>query len=152
VNNNVELPCSQELESFFKNPPRKGTLLKLLWVNGEAVGFFIVRLEGIQEDSLVPVIMEMNILDAVFIRQTHRRRGWGSAMLKDIIKHFPDENIGFSHPISLSLQHVLKKFLLAESKYRSKFWNVKNRGEEGDRLNLWILLASRKVIASNHLL
>lgn len=60
---------------------------------------------GIQEDSLVPVITEMNTLDAVFIRQAYRRQGWGCAMLHDIIKQFPDENIGFSHPISLSLQH-----------------------------------------------
>jgi len=132
------------MESFLKKPPRKGTLLKLLWVKGEAVGFFIVRLKGVQEDSLVPIVTEMNILDAVFVRQSHRRQGWGSAMLNDIIKHFPDENVGFSHPISLSLQHVLQKFLSMESKYRSKFWSVKNRGEEGDRLNLWILLASRR--------
>jgi len=54
----------------------------------------------------------MNILDAVFVRQSHRRQGWGSAMLNDIIKHFPDENVGFSHPISLSLQHGMKIFII----------------------------------------
>ena len=31
---------------LFKKPPRIGTLIKLLWVNGEAVGFVIVRLKG----------------------------------------------------------------------------------------------------------
>lgn len=46
MNNNVEPPSLKEMESFLKRPPRKGTLLKLLWVNGEAVGFFIVRLKG----------------------------------------------------------------------------------------------------------
>ena len=63
---------------------------------------------GIQEDSLVPVVIEMNVLDAVFVRREHRGRGWGSAVLRDITEHFErneDENLGFSHPISLSLQH-----------------------------------------------
>ena len=46
INRNTETPNLLEMETLYANPPRKGTLLKLLWVKGEAVGFFILRLKG----------------------------------------------------------------------------------------------------------
>lgn len=104
----------------------------------------------------------MHILDGVFIRHSQRRKGWGTAMLTDLVLQFPEQDLGFSHPISHSLHlggslflwslyhglnqlysSVLINFLNKHSEHRSRFWSVRNCGEEGDRLNLWL---SRKMM------
>ena len=47
----------------------------------------------------------MPILDGVFISKAYRRQGWGTAMIEDLVNiHFPGQDIGFSQPISLSLE------------------------------------------------
>lgn len=42
----------------------------------------------------------MPVLDTAYIRSAYRNKGFGSEILLDIIKRFPDEDIGFSKPIS----------------------------------------------------
>ncbi len=56
---------------------------------------------GMQEDGLP---LEMPILDGVFIRKAYRRQGWGTEMMKDIMEHFPEQDVGLSQPISQSLE------------------------------------------------
>lgn len=59
--------------------------------------------KGLQEEGGPP--FELPILDAVFICKAHRRQGWGTAMIEELVAiHFPDEDIGFSQPISHSLE------------------------------------------------
>lgn len=59
--------------------------------------------KGLQEEGGPP--FELPILDAVYICKAHRRQGWGTAMIEELVAvHFPDEDIGFSQPISHSLE------------------------------------------------
>lgn len=46
-NKNVDLPNFNEMETTYKYPPLTGVLAKILWINGEASGFYIVRLKGL---------------------------------------------------------------------------------------------------------
>lgn len=45
----------------------------------------------------------MTTLDTLFIQKQHRGQGWGSSAVKDLLLEFPDENIGFSFPISIPM-------------------------------------------------
>ncbi|XP_046632362.1 protein FAM169B-like isoform X2 [Daphnia pulicaria] len=138
-----EPPDISQRETLYKCPPKKQTLVKLLLINQESIGFYIVRLKGLQEDGGPP--FEMPILDGVFISKAYRKQGWGTAMIDDLVNvHFPGQDVGFSQPISVSLESVLKKFLTANPQHRSKLWAVENCGEEGDRLNLWLSLAIKR--------
>lgn len=95
-------------------------LTELLWVStsyASKVQFFTRSLNhlfknqiysGPQSDSHVS--LHMNILDGVFIRKHHRRKGWATSMLQDILNSFPDQDIGLSHPISHSLHSGIFKF------------------------------------------
>ena len=68
-----------------------------------SIGFFCSGCLGLQEDGGLP--FEMPILDGVFISKAYRRQGWGTAMIEDLVSvHFPGQDIGFSQPISLSLE------------------------------------------------
>ena len=42
----------------------------------------------------------MPTLDTAYIRSQYRNRGFGIEILLDIIERFPNEDIGFSKPIS----------------------------------------------------
>ncbi|XP_057380868.1 protein FAM169B-like [Daphnia carinata] len=138
-----EPPDLSQMEALYRCPPTKQTLVKLLFINQKAVGFYVVRLKGIQEEGGPP--FELPILDAVFISKAHRRQHWGTAMIEELVAvHFPDEDIGFSQPISHSLELVIMKFLLSNPRYRDKLWAVENCGEEGDRLNIWLASAVKR--------
>lgn len=64
--------------------------------------FFFLN-KGLQEEGGAP--LELPILDAVFICKALRRQGWGTMMIEDLVTvHFPDQDIGFSQPISHSLE------------------------------------------------
>ena len=55
----------------------------------------------------------MPILDGVFISKAYRRQGWGTAMIEDIVNvHFPGQDVGFSKPISVSLESGNVQILL----------------------------------------
>lgn len=42
----------------------------------------------------------MPIMDTAYIRSEYRNRGFGTEILSDMIARFPNEDIGFSKPIS----------------------------------------------------
>ena len=42
----------------------------------------------------------MPVVDSVYIRSEYRNRGFGTGILSDVIARFPNEDIGFSKPIS----------------------------------------------------
>jgi hypothetical protein len=55
----------------------------------------------------------MPILDGVFISKAYRKQGWGTAMIDDLVNvHFPGQDVGFSQPISVSLESGNVEILL----------------------------------------
>lgn len=42
----------------------------------------------------------MPIVDTAYVRSEYRNRGFGTEILSDVIARFPNEDIGFSKPIS----------------------------------------------------
>ncbi|XP_035702092.1 protein FAM169B isoform X2 [Folsomia candida] len=132
-----EEPDETLLEVEFAFPPPTD-LIKILWVNEQPVGFYSVKVKG----TLDPVAMEcyrMTTLDTLFIRRDYRGQGWGSSAVKDLLLEFPQENIGFSFPISIPMNRVLKKYLEVTPSDRPRFWEVTGCGTEGNTRNLWLM-------------
>lgn len=42
----------------------------------------------------------MPVVDTAYIRSGYRNRGFGTDILSDVVARFPNEDIGFSRPIS----------------------------------------------------
>jgi len=45
----------------------------------------------------------MPVVDSAYIRSEYRNRGFGMEILSDVIVRFPNEDIGFSKPISIGM-------------------------------------------------
>lgn len=105
----------------------------------------------------------MPVLDTAYIRSPYRNKGFGSEILLDIIKRFPDEDIGFSKPISNDMLKgkeqiflrflyfntmimcfelniffiVLKNFLRNYKEYRLRFWEIADWDIYGSQKLIW---------------
>lgn len=66
----------------------------------------------------------MTTLDTAYIRKSHRRRGLGLSILEDIVKTFPDEDIGLSTPVSMSMYHGKYAKARQCQTYKFNSWNL----------------------------
>lgn len=89
-------------------------------------------------------LYSMNTLDTAYIRLPHRRQGFGTSLIVDLVETWPGDNIAFSKPISVPMQKVLEKYLQENEKSRYLFWEVDRTGDEGNRKLLWFSLKANK--------
>lgn len=103
----------------------------------------------------------MPVVDTAYIRSEYRNRGFGTEILFDVIKRFPNEDIGFSKPISSGMlkskhltiitfammtyelfrfQIVLKTFLSSHKEYRLHFWEIADCDIGGSQQLIWCRL------------
>lgn len=74
---------------------------KILWQNGEAVGFYTIKKKGSLCDSCTGQSYQLPVLDSVFVRSHWRRTGLAFQMLEDFCSSQPSEAIlGISFPMS----------------------------------------------------
>ncbi|XP_007906554.1 protein FAM169B isoform X2 [Callorhinchus milii] len=74
---------------------------KVFWQQGEAAGFYTVKLKGSLCDDCTSQCYQLSVLDTVFVRRKYRRLGFGLQILHDFRCTFPeDHELGISHPIS----------------------------------------------------
>lgn len=124
--------------SLFSLHPRTESC-KLLWRDGQAVGFYTVKHKGSlcynwsSHGYLLPV------LDTVLVRKSWRRRGFGVLMLEDFCSTFQSEEyIGVSTPLSPSMAAVCRKFLLEHAEHRESLYEVEAPGGWTERRNIWL--------------
>ncbi|XP_054288462.1 soluble lamin-associated protein of 75 kDa-like [Macrosteles quadrilineatus] len=121
--------------------PDPGDIVKLLWCDRKALGFYTVKSNGPRnETSSIFEELGMPTLDTAFISPSHRRRGFGLSMLEDFVSNYPNMDLGFSQPISKSMWKVLKKFLDVNESLRRKFWLIKGNCDEGNKTLIWFCL------------
>ncbi|CAG7828026.1 unnamed protein product [Allacma fusca] len=142
----LEAPQENLLEFEFDLPPPTD-LAKILWIDGEAAGFYSVKPKGTLDMETLQTYA-MPTLDTIFIRQTYRRQGLASLAVQDVSSTFPHLDIGFSYPISLAMLKVLGKHLEERAEDRPRFWEITGCGREGNCRNLWLILQrQRKKVA-----
>ena len=91
----------------------KGTLLKLLWVKGEAAGFYTYTVGGAWRIPCMHIIV---------VRREHRRKGFGTFMIRDFLRSTSAEKVGFEAPNRVVCEILLKLGELEKDGdvYRSK--------------------------------
>ncbi len=80
----------------------------------------------------------MDIVDSIFIRKSHRRKGHAYSLLNYLVENYPD-SIGFSSPISNGMKELLIKFLINRIDKRDSLWQCEENGDIGKRLNIWMI-------------
>ncbi|XP_015608071.2 soluble lamin-associated protein of 75 kDa isoform X2 [Cephus cinctus] len=133
----LDTPRIDKFESLYDlADPCDKIILK--WLGGKAIGFYTIKPKG-TEIRVTKEKYEMHTLDTAYIRSQYRNRGFGLELLSDLVRRFPNEDIGFSRPIS----NVLTRFLSERKECRLHFWEVEGVGDEGRRKLIWFLLKKR---------
>ncbi|KAK1784896.1 hypothetical protein P4O66_018331, partial [Electrophorus voltai] len=112
---------------------------KLLWQDGEAVGFYTIKKKGSLGSGFTGQSYLLPVLDTVFVRTHWRRRGLALHMLQDFCMSMPTETVlGISYPISPSMYAVCKKYLETHQEQRERLYEVEAPGEWSQRRNVWL--------------
>ncbi|XP_058501411.1 protein FAM169B-like [Solea solea] len=134
--------CFQEEALFLLHP--RTERLKLLWSEGEAVGFYSVKHKGVLCDDWSGRCYLLPVLDTVLVRRSRRRRGFGLKMLQDFCSSFATEEfVGLSAPLSVSMSAVCRTFLQQHHEHRERLYEVEAPGAWSQRRNIWLNIQLR---------
>ncbi|XP_051533179.1 soluble lamin-associated protein of 75 kDa isoform X2 [Myxocyprinus asiaticus] len=101
---------------------------KILWKNGEAVGFYSVKSKGSLCNSFVSQCYLLPIMDTIFVRKDHRGNGHGLQMLEDFVDSFKDDELGLKYPLTQAMQKVCSQYLITYPADGDLLWEVEGVG------------------------
>ncbi|XP_046427424.1 protein FAM169B-like isoform X1 [Neodiprion fabricii] len=136
-------PKEEKYESVFAYAD-ESDLVMLRWKNGTAIGFFTLKQKGTKIFPESEVEYAMPVLDTAYIRSECRGNGIGTEIITKITQMFPNEDIGFSRPISDGMSKVLARFLTKSKEFRLKFWEIVDGGNEGNKKLVWYGLQNKR--------
>ncbi|KAK0138550.1 Protein FAM169B [Merluccius polli] len=113
---------------------------KLLWSEGQAVGFYTFKQKGSLCGRWTGQSYLLPVFDTTLVRGCWRGRGFGLQMLSDFCSLFPrEEVVGVSSPLSPSMVEVCKKFLEQHEEQRERLYEVVEApGRWDQRRNIWM--------------
>ncbi|KAL2094089.1 hypothetical protein ACEWY4_011401 [Coilia grayii] len=133
-------------EEMYFSPHALEEFGKILWQDGEAVGFYTVKRKGTLCSRCSGQTYALPVLDTLFVRTPWRRKGLASEMLRDFCSSFSQEEaLGVSHPISARMDAVCRKFLELHEEERERLYEVEGAGAWGQRRNVWLGLQLRQL-------
>ena len=109
----------------------------LCFDKGIVVGFCTIKCKGNSVPGSNMEKYSMDIVDSVFIKKSHRRRGHATGLLNYLVENYQG-NIGFSSPISDGMKDLLIKFLDNHVNKRDLLWQCEDNGDVGKRFNIWM--------------
>ncbi|KAF4098712.1 soluble lamin-associated protein of 75 kDa [Onychostoma macrolepis] len=101
---------------------------KILWKNGEAVGFYSVKSKGSLCNSFVSQCYLLPVMDSIFVRKDHRGNGHGLQMLEDFVDSFKDDELGLKYPLTPAMQKVCRQYLSTYPADVDLLWEVEGVG------------------------
>ncbi|XP_037338567.2 microtubule-associated protein futsch isoform X2 [Pungitius pungitius] len=110
---------------------------KILWNNGEAVGFYSVKPAGSFCSSFSTSSYQLPVMDSLFIRKHLRRQGFGLQMLKDFVLSFREDCLGLRYPLTQFMYKVCEKYLCQYPGDTDILWEVKSIGGPKQRTNIF---------------
>ncbi|CAL8262573.1 unnamed protein product [Merluccius merluccius] len=126
---------------------------KLLWTEGQAVGFYTFKQKGSLCGRWTAQSYLLPVFDTTLVRGCWRGRGFGLQMLTDFCSLFPrEEVVGVSSPLSPSMVEVCKKFLEQHEEQRERLYEVVEAPGSGPGVLLEgkLLDVSRHVVTDLH--
>ncbi|XP_068460268.1 protein FAM169B [Clinocottus analis] len=129
---------SSQEELLFSLHPRTESC-KLLWSDGQAVGFYTVKHRGSLCGGGGGGGYQLPALDTVLVRRSWRRRGLGLQMLSDFCCSFSTEPfLGISSPLSPGMVAVCSSFLQQHQQHLEHLYEVEAPGDWTQRRNIWL--------------
>ncbi|XP_040012409.1 A-kinase anchor protein 12-like [Xiphias gladius] len=109
---------------------------KILWNNGEAVGFYSVKPPGSLCNSFSTRSYHLPLMDSIFIRKCQRGKGFGLRMLEDFVLSFKEDCLGLRYPLTKSMYKVCAKYLCKYPSDIDLLWEVESKGGPNQRTNI----------------
>ncbi|CAJ0938934.1 unnamed protein product [Ranitomeya imitator] len=73
---------------------------KILWRNGEAIGFYSVKPSGSMCTAYLTQNYTLPVLDTMFVRKRYRSKDFSLQMLEDFVDCFTEDSLGLRYPLS----------------------------------------------------
>ncbi|CDQ94867.1 unnamed protein product [Oncorhynchus mykiss] len=109
---------------------------KLLWKDGNAVGFYSVKPKDSLCNNFVTQRYQLPVMDSMFVRKCHRGNGHGLQMLEDFVDSFKDNQLGLKYPLSLTMYKVCGRYLCRYPADQDLLWVVEGVGGPYQRENV----------------
>ncbi|XP_052381872.1 soluble lamin-associated protein of 75 kDa-like isoform X4 [Oncorhynchus keta] len=109
---------------------------KLLWKDGNAVGFYSVKPKDSLCNNFVTQRYQLPVMDSIFVRKCHRGKGHGLQMLEDFVDSFKDNQLGLKYPLSLTMYKVCGRYLCRYPADQDLLWVVEGVGGPYQRENV----------------
>uniref|UniRef100_A0A4W4FW98 Family with sequence similarity 169 member Aa n=1 Tax=Electrophorus electricus TaxID=8005 RepID=A0A4W4FW98_ELEEL len=103
-------------------------IAKILWKDGEAIGFYSVKAEGSLCSSFLTQCYQLPVMDTIFVRKSHRGNGYGLYMLEDFVGSFRNDFLGLKYPLTTAMYKVCKQYLSKYPEDQELLWEVKSIG------------------------
>ncbi|KAM9822191.1 soluble lamin-associated protein of 75 kDa-like isoform X2 [Syngnathus typhle] len=109
---------------------------KIYWSNGEAVGFYSVKLSGSLYHSFSTRRYQLPVMDSIFVTKYHRGNGFGLNMLEDFVMSFHDDCVGLRYPLTKAIYKMCEKYLCQYPGDTDLLWEVESIGCPNQRFNI----------------
>ncbi|XP_078531378.1 soluble lamin-associated protein of 75 kDa isoform X3 [Lissotriton helveticus] len=101
---------------------------KIMWKNGEAIGFYSVKPSGSLCNSYLTQRYQLPVLDTMYVRRRHCEKDFGLQILEDFVDSFSEDALGLRYPISSSTYTVCKQYLEKYPGDQELLWEVEGVG------------------------
>ncbi|XP_071337866.1 microtubule-associated protein futsch-like isoform X2 [Trachinotus anak] len=115
---------------------REKDYAKILWSNGEAVGFYSVKPSGSLCNSFSTRTYQLPVMDSTYVRKCQRGKGFGLQMLEDFVLSFKEDCLGLRYPLTKSMYKVCEKYLCQYPGDIDLLWEVESIGAPNQRTNI----------------
>lgn len=116
---------------------------KILWKNGQAVGFYSVKPKGSVCNNFLRQCYSLPVMDTIFVRKAHRGNGYGLQMLEDFVDSFNEDDLGLKYPLSPAMANVCRHYLDRYPADVDLFWEVEGVGGPYQRTSVAYKLSCR---------
>ncbi|NWW92960.1 F169A protein, partial [Rhynochetos jubatus] len=117
---------------------------KIMWNEGEAIGFYSVKKTGSPCSTCRDTIYKMPVIDTMFVRKRHREGDFGLMMLEDFVNCFSESSLGLRYPIAFYVYSACKKFFEKHPDDLYLLWEVQGPGRWFQRKSVISLVQKEK--------
>ncbi|XP_026067897.1 uncharacterized protein LOC113049611 [Carassius auratus] len=153
VLNRIVLRNEKSSEDVFFLCHCENEAAKILWKDGEAIGFYSFKPKGSLCRNFVTQCYQLPVMDTVFVRKCHRGQGHAIKILEDFVGSFRNEYIGLKYPLSEAMYKVCEKYLSIYPADKELLWEVEHIGCPfqrtliANRLQKWKLKEKDQVVS-----
>ncbi|KAI1905252.1 hypothetical protein AGOR_G00014200 [Albula goreensis] len=123
---------------------------KILWKNGEAIGFYSVKPTGSLCNSFLTQRYLLPVMDSIFVRKGHRGNGHGLQILEDFVDCFKEDSLGLKYPLSQAMMKVCGQYLSTYPADHDLLWEVESVGGPFQRARIASKLKTMAVSVNHH--